>query len=528
MNRWIILASLLAAVGASVSDPSPAVVANPPVELQPSSPGIRQVGSANISGTLLAGNLVGEAPGPYARAVEGTATSATGFNFGGYFQSPSTDGRGVFGAATATSGLTYGGYFRSASTGGRAVVGEASATSGVNVGGFFTTASNEGRGVVAIATATTGTNYGIRASSASQSGYAGYFSGRVYSSGNVGIGTPDPLQPLSVNGNAVISGIVGAGTFSGSGSLLTNVPWSSITGAPHTLLRLPFFGVSNSGSGFYVRSTNSGNAAVRGEMTAPIGNGYGGYFESQSTSGIGVRAIASGSNYAYGGLFSSVGANGIGLYSICDSTTGTNWGVYALAKSTSGRALEAVASATTGSSYGVRGGSNSPQGYGLYSVGRTGASGTKSFRIDHPLDPANRYLSHYSAEGPEPLNVYCGTVVTDGQGFAWVQLPDYFEEINRDFRYQLTVVDGTDDFVLAKVAREIEAGRFQVRTSKPRTKVCWEVKGTRNDAFVRAHGAPVETDKPVAERGRFQHPELYGLPLDRGMISTLPVAAPPK
>ena len=33
-------------------------------------------------------------------------------------------------------------------------------------------------------------------------------------------------------------------------------------------------------------------------------------------------------------------------------------------------------------------------------------SGVKAFRIDHPLDPENKYLLHYCAEGPEPLNVY--------------------------------------------------------------------------------------------------------------------------
>src|SRR5262249_23985656 len=75
------------------------------------------------------------------------------------------------------------------------------------------------------------------------------------------------------------------------------------------------------------------------------------------------------------------------------------------------------------------------------------------FRIDHPLDPANRYLSHSFVESPEMLNVYGGTLTTGGDDEAVVTLPDYFEALNRDFRYQLTVIG---QFAQAIVAREIE------------------------------------------------------------------------
>src|SRR5438128_6194715 len=99
----------------------------------------------------------------------------------------------------------------------------------------------------------------------------------------------------------------------------------------------------------------------------------------------------------------------------------------------------------------------------VYGVGNFGATGNKSFRIDHPLDPLNKYLLHYCAEGPEPRNVYQGSVVTDSDGFAWIDLPNYYTEINRDPLYQLTVVDRSDDFVHAKVAQEIRGNRFQIR-----------------------------------------------------------------
>jgi hypothetical protein len=34
---------------------------------------------------------------------------------------------------------------------------------------------------------------------------------------------------------------------------------------------------------------------------------------------------------------------------------------------------------------------------------------------------------------------------------------------------------------------------------------------------MRLHGAPVEREKSGAERGKYQHPEYYGLPPEMGM-----------
>lgn len=150
--------------------------------------------------------------------------------------------------------------------------------------------------------------------------------------------------------------------------------------------------------------------------------------------------------------------------------------------------------------------------YAIDAIGRFRASGTKSFSIDHPSDPANKYLNHYCTEGPAPYNVYKGRVTTRADGYAWIELPKYYESINKDPDYQLTVVDDSDDFVQAKVTHEVENGRFQIRTSKPGVTVCWEVKATRNDPYVREYGAPVEVDKPKREQGTYQHPELYGMP----------------
>ena len=38
------------------------------------------------------------------------------------------------------------------------------------------------------------------------------------------------------------------------------------------------------------------------------------------------------------------------------------------------------------------------------------------------------------------MNIYNGNVATDANGDAIVPLPEWFETLNRDFRYQLTVI----------------------------------------------------------------------------------------
>ena len=139
----------------------------------------------------------------------------------------------------------------------------------------------------------------------------------------------------------------------------------------------------------------------------------------------------------------------------------------------------------------------------------TGAvfKGGGGFEIDHPLDPENRYLAHSFVESPEMLNVYSGTVTTDTSGDAEVRLPDYFEALNGDYRYQLTVIG---EFAQAIVAREIEDNRFTIRTDRPRIKVCWQVTGVRQDPWAQANRIAVESNKDDTDRGRYLHSELRG------------------
>jgi len=134
---------------------------------------------------------------------------------------------------------------------------------------------------------------------------------------------------------------------------------------------------------------------------------------------------------------------------------------------------------------------------------------TKDFKIDHPLDPANKYLMHTSVESSEMMNIYTGNVTTDELGIATITLPDWFESLNTDFRYQLTTI-GRDAH--AWISQEIANKQFKISTNASNVKVSWQVTAVRQDAYAKAHPMIVEVEKPDRERGFYQHPEFYGQP----------------
>ncbi len=144
---------------------------------------------------------------------------------------------------------------------------------------------------------------------------------------------------------------------------------------------------------------------------------------------------------------------------------------------------------------------------GNLTVTGTLSKGSGSFKIDHPLDPGHKYLSHSFVESPDMMNVYNGNVVTNRRGVAVVTLPDYFEALNRDFRYQLTVIG---QFAQAIVLRKIKENRFVIKTDKPNIEVSWQVTGIRHDAYANAYRIPVEEQKAPGEQGHYLHPELFG------------------
>ncbi len=135
-------------------------------------------------------------------------------------------------------------------------------------------------------------------------------------------------------------------------------------------------------------------------------------------------------------------------------------------------------------------------------------------KIDHPLDPAAKFLTHSDVSSPERMNVYSGNVLLDEEGEALVQLPDYFEAFNADYRYQLTCIGGSAPVY---VAEEISDNRFRIAGGLPAMKVSWQVSGVRHDPHAKAHPMVPEQEKSDEEKGKFLHPDLYGEPKEKGI-----------
>jgi hypothetical protein len=149
-------------------------------------------------------------------------------------------------------------------------------------------------------------------------------------------------------------------------------------------------------------------------------------------------------------------------------------------------------------------------------------SGPKNFRIDHPMDPTNKYLFHASIESSEVLNQYSGNVVLDDQGEGRVEFPAWFAAINEDFRYQLTAIGAPGPNL--HISEEIKDNSFTIAGGKPGMKVSWLVTARRNDAYMKVHPYVVEKDKPERERGYYTDPELYGAPKEQGVWWPRPAA----
>ena len=163
--------------------------------------------------------------------------------------------------------------------------------------------------------------------------------------------------------------------------------------------------------------------------------------------------------------------------------------------------------------YGVYGyASGGSANYAMFSDGNMHVNGTmsasaKSFKIDDPIDPANKYLFHSCIESDEMVNIYSGNVTTDASGDATVSLPAYFNALNKDCRYQLTVIGS---FAQAMVAKEVSGNFFVIKTNQPNVKVSWQITGVRNDVWAQAHPMVAEVEKETANKGKYLNAKEYG------------------
>ncbi len=324
----------------------------------------------------------------------------------------------------------------------------------------------------------------------------------IYNDGtNIGIGTTTPTSKLEIYAglnNAIYA------TSSGGYSVIKTKNTDNNTEA---WLSPPGEGVRGiaTGNNYGVRGINNDAAGFAGFFNGNVYmEGNVGIGVSTPTRKLEVNAVMNTAIYA-----TSTG----GYAAIKCKNTDANTEAWF------GASLEGVRGIATGTHYGVRGINNDIGGYAGYFDGNVNVSGILSkgggsFKIDHPLDPANKYLFHSFVESPDMMNIYNGNVITDANGEAVITLPDYFETLNRDFRYQLTVVG---QFAQAIVSQKVNKNSFTIKTDKPNVEVSWQVTGIRHDPFAESHRIQVEVEKTGIERGRYLYPKEIGKPESMGI-----------
>jgi hypothetical protein len=259
----------------------------------------------------------------------------------------------------------------------------------------------------------------------------------------------------------------------------------------------PAFEIYNSGGGDALRVTGAGTDGLHingaGDDGVQVTNStYGVYSLNPSTDGILVENPGNDGVYVTGATNDGV------------QVQSADYGIYVASAKTDGIFVENADSDADG--IGVA-------GYFDGTVEVTedlNVSGSKNFKIDHPTDPAGKYLKHAAVESSERMNVYTGNVTLGADGRAVVQLPDYFERLNTNVRYQLTAIGAPAPNLY--VAQEVQNNQFRIAGGQPGMKVSWEITGVRDDAYARAHPFRAETAKPSAKQDTYINPEAHGAP----------------
>lgn len=486
-------------------------VANNYVALQPSSPGTAQSGHGNISGTSQAGQFVGGGSG-----LSGlNASSLASGTLGDARLSPNVAMRNASNTFAGTN--QFNGFVGVRRNSGQVTFAESFGIGEASTGfdRMYVRTGPTGRPFYGYATGLLSYHY-VDGADGSWRFYHGEDTRLMLTAGgNLGLNTVNPQHMLDVNGTVSAAGLrmptgAGDGYFlrsdaSGAGSWFQSAWIQPDISNLQTAATVRIENISGVAPDSLVRMRS---AAIN--PTLVVRN------LSDANPNIGRTAILS-------AVRGTPNANAVtGTYSVAESATNT------IAIGAAGVALGPATnyglfgSATGGTTnYGVYGQAANPGWAGYFGgslFANASSAGVKSFLIDHPLDPANKFLEHSSIESNERMNLYRGQIVTDAKGFATINVPDWFSALNENIQAQLTVVDDSEEFIIAKVVRQNPDGSFRIRTSQAGIQVNWMLSGVRKDPTSNHRPMQVERMKSGYEKGKYLDPEAYGLGPEHSMV----------
>lgn len=322
-----------------------------------------------------------------------------------------------------------------------------------------------------------------KSSNSYTSAVAGYYDGT-----NQGVGVYGSIYTASNGGG--VAGVMGVNARTDGGYGMLGQGFNGVVGMTNYQLGAGVWGQNNDaiGSGNGCGVIGDGNYGVWGQTA----NGASGVFglNARITGGWGVEGQ---------------GFNGVVGTTIQD----LGYGVYG----------ENASTATVNNNIGVAGlgwvgvfgesNNNGGPGFGVYSNGELGGSGLKSFMIDNPLDPENKFLKHFCIESPEVLNMYRGTVTLNSEGEAVISLPEYYDAINIEPSYELTAIGKPAPNLYVK--EEITKNEFTIAGGNAGQKISWTIYSKRNDLYVQNNpeSIVVQPEKRINQKGRYLHPEFY-------------------
>jgi len=456
----------------------------------------------------------------YNTAVDGTSSgisSGTNYGVGGYARNATTN-VGVEAFANGNNQVNYGidafSWNGSKNYGVKGFVRANSDTADHHVGVLASVDAKNGLGT-ALWAKSTGTRSGnaIYAESLNDSSNIGInaFAKSSSSNNTDQYGIKGTAEGSGSTGTGVHYGVYGTANGSGLNNIGTYGLAQSTSSAANSANR-GVFGNGNSTSSVFNQgvlgiaiptrnSTTGYNAGVLGEAAGHSNINYGFISLNYGTGNTNYGSA----DFAYGSVTGS--KKNIGSYAYAFGAD-TNIAVRAYAKDDAGSVNYGVYSEVAGIAGSMAGrfiGNTRVEGNLVVTGSISKGSGT--FKIDHPDDPENKFLVHSFVESPDMMNVYNGNAITDANGFVTVELPDYVENANKDYRYQLTPIG---QFAQCIIKEKVKGNKFVIQTDKPNVEVSWMITGIRSDPYANQNRIVPVVDKDQNEKGKYLHPEAYG------------------